>query len=110
MVLFKEDKEKKEKITYVRCDCGTHGFSLMRMTDFNDKPLDEIFFAMYVDTFYAKQYSFFKKWKDKLYKMWCILIGKSYLIEHDLVLSKSDIHDLIDALQKIEKDDFNESK
>jgi predicted N-acyltransferase len=88
----------KDNIAYIRCECQVHGIEISNIGD------EEINISLYTDNFYSKQNSFFKKWKDKLTKIYYILIGKSYRIDNDIILSINDLDELIEVLNKIKEE------
>lgn len=102
MILYRE--KDKEKIAYIRCDCMAHGIEIDKI-DFEDLEIpNDICISLYTDNFYSKQYGFFRKWKDKIVKIFYILLGKGYKIEDDIVLSENDLEELIEVLNKFKEE------
>ncbi len=97
-MIFYNDKDR-EKVAYIRCECMTHGIEISKMDFSND-----IAITMYTDNFYSKQYNFFKRWKDKIIKVFQVLRGKSYRIDDDIILSETDLGELIEVLTKIKEE------
>lgn len=102
MILYNENNT--EKIAYIRCGCGTHGIEISKIKFNEPKIPNDISIIMYKDNFYSKQYNFFKKWKDKFVKIFYILRGKAYRIEDDIILSETDLAELIEVLTKIKEE------
>ena len=106
MILYRE--KDKEKVAYIRCDCMAHGIEIDKI-DFEDSEIpNDICISLYTDNFYSKQYGFFRKWKDKIVKIFYILLGKGYKIEDDIVLSENDLEEFIKALKLHTYESFRE--
>lgn len=89
-------KKNEEKEILVECSCGTH---LIKIASFNDE--SEVFFEIWASNFYTKQKEplYIRIW-NRLKLIWYAIRGKEYRLE-DFVLDKSDVNELIKALQEI---------
>lgn len=101
MILYKE--KNNEKVAYIKCDCNTHGIEIEKI-DFKDPDIpNDIYISLYTNNFYSKQYGFFKKIKDKIIKIFYIILGKDYKIDDNIILSEKDLEELIEVLNKIKE-------
>lgn len=108
MILYNEDNT--EKVAYIRCECMTHGIEISKLKFDEPNIPSDIIITMYTDNFYGEQKeNFFKRWKDKFVKIFYILRGKAYRIESDIVLSETDLEELIEVLKKIKEENKNEN-
>ena len=102
MILYKE--KNNEKVAYIKCDCNTHGIEIEKI-DFKDPDIpNDIYISLYTNNFYSKQYGFFKKIKDKIIKIFYIILGKDYKIDDNIILSEKDLEELIEVLNKIKEE------
>ena len=99
MIFYNKDKDG-DPIAYIRCDCGTHGIQLQKITFKEDTLPSDIYITFYTDSYYYKQTSFLKRWKTKIAKIFLILRGKEYKVDDELVLSQNDLEKLISTLQE----------
>lgn len=102
MIFYKE--ENKEKVAYIRCDCMTHGIEIEKIVFEDSEIPNDICISLYTDNFYSKQYNFFKRWKDKIVKIFYIILGKNYKIEDNIVLSENDLEELIKVLNNFKEE------
>ncbi len=83
----------------VNCSCGTHMFKIASFADD-----EEIYFELWSENFYNKQKSpLYSRIWNRLKLIWFAISGKEYRLE-DFILTKSDVDNLINALQNIQKE------
>lgn len=103
MIFYNKD-ENGDLVAYIRCNCGTHGIQLQKITFDNTDIKSEIYLSLFTDNFYWKQYTWFDRLKAKFAQIFAILIGKGYRCDSETVLSTDDLEELIEVLKKMKEE------
>ena len=108
MIFYNKDKDG-DPIAYIRCDCGTHGIQLQKITFKDEDIKPDIYISLFTDNFYWKQYNWFDRLKAKFVQIFATLLGKGYRCESELVLSTNDLEELIKVLNEFREGNKNEN-
>lgn len=94
------NEDKNEKVVIVNCNCGCEEeIHIKRFDDDNE----EYYLSIHESKFSSKQNGLWRTFKERIKSIWRIIRGKEYLL-CDIVLTKSELNELVEKLIKIKDD------
>ena len=80
------------------CSCGCRDGVHLQIDKWDDE--DIVFLSMVTDKFYAEQTTFFRRFVEKLKRVWFIIRSKEYLY-FEIVMKKDDIQQFKEFVAKL---------
>jgi hypothetical protein len=90
-------KDSKEQVFF--CKCGCHNGICFKF-DYDEEYTPTLNISLVNDLFYINQLGFFKRFIEKLKKIYCIIFNKEYYY-FDIVIEDEEINRLKEVIKSI---------